>query len=117
MQLASRHDVHLQALWLAARIEKAKEQLMWDERIVSAAVKLPVGTIVTLPMPARHHDILLSMSRSKIPGETYHQGTQGFFTSLGRFVDREKAMEIARKAGQVVSDTQNKRLFSEDLWK
>lgn len=39
---------------------------------------------------------------------------QGFFTSLGRFVDRDEAYEIARNAGQV--DFEKRQLFSEDLY-
>lgn len=39
---------------------------------------------------------------------------QGFFTSHGRYVDREEAAAIAVAAGQV--DPQVKILFSEDLW-
>ncbi len=117
MQCASKHDVHLQALRLSALIHKATEQMtQWEERIISAAVKLPSGGVFTLPMPARHHDLIMHMARSKIPGDVYHQSTQGFFTSLGRFVDREMGMSIARRANQVISNTQNKRLFSEDLW-
>lgn len=42
---------------------------------------------------------------------------QGFVTSEGRYVGREEALEIAKRAGQVVnSDTDGQRLFSENLY-
>ena len=45
----------------------------------------------------------------------YHNAHgQGFVTSKGRFVFRDKAREIAFKAKQVDSD--GPPLFSEDLW-
>lgn len=39
---------------------------------------------------------------------------QGFITSLGRYVDRGEAMDIAFATGQV--DIDSGYLFSEDLW-
>lgn len=43
--------------------------------------------------------------------------TQGFLTSKGRFVNREEALAIARKVGQVKDDAGYKgELFSEDLY-
>ena len=90
--------------------------MQWDERILCSALKLSTNAIVVLPMPDRHHHILVVLARSMMPGERYHEAEQGFFTSLGRFVDREMAMQIARRADQVITNTQNKKLFSEDLW-
>ncbi len=117
MQFASKDDQHLQALRLAALIEQGKRTMStWEERIVSAAVKISDQGIFTMPMPARHHHLMMEMLRAGIPNSVRHAGTQGFFTSLGRFVDREMAMTIARRAGQIISNTTNKRLFSEDLW-
>lgn len=40
---------------------------------------------------------------------------QGFYTSFGRFVNREEALQIAKEAGQV-EETLSNRLFSEDLY-
>lgn len=117
MQNAGKDDQHLQALRLAALIQKGKEKLVqWDERILCSALKLSTDAIVVLPMPGRHHHITVALARSLMPGERYHDAEQGFFTSLGRFVGREMAMQIARRADQVISDTKNSRLFSEDLW-
>lgn len=117
MQFATVNDQHLQALRLAALIETGKDKLVqFEERILCAAITLPSEGVVMLPSPARHHEILMVLARAGIPGSVYHQSTQGFFTSMGRFVDREMAMRIARRAQQVISDTQNIRLFSEDVW-
>jgi len=41
--------------------------------------------------------------------------TQGFLTSLGRFVDREEGLAVARAAGQV-GELLGGELTSEDLW-
>lgn len=43
-----------------------------------------------------------------------YKTTQGFITSHGRFVNREKAAVIAYNSGQIKE--QVKRLFSEDLY-
>ena len=40
---------------------------------------------------------------------------QGFYTSYGRFVNREEALQIAKDAGQI-QETDDNRLFSEDLY-
>jgi len=43
---------------------------------------------------------------------------QGFITSKNRWVDRLEALEIARKAGQIITGEGNSKLglFSEDLY-
>lgn len=40
---------------------------------------------------------------------------QGFYTSLGLFVDRQEALHIAKRAGQINKDISD-RLYSEDLY-
>ena len=40
---------------------------------------------------------------------------QGFYTSYGRFVNREEALQIAKDAGQI-KETDSNQLFSEDLY-
>lgn len=62
----------------------------------------------------------------KCHADCFHQGSsiglemcskadhQGFFTNLGRYVDRKEAARIAFEAGQV--DKNLMYLFSEDLW-
>jgi hypothetical protein len=64
----------------------------------------------------RHHDILI-----RFKGEvSTNLFDQGFYTSLGRFVDRKEAYKIAYDAGQLknpeYSEDYEYRLFSEDLY-
>lgn len=84
------------------------------ERIVSAAVTY-AGIIFTLPMPARHPQIVHNMSACDLP----QGGSQGFLTSTGRYVTRQEAWDIAENANQLMpcAPTGPKgTLFSEDLW-
>jgi len=84
------------------------------ERIERAAV-LHDDVVYSVPRPGRHHDVCQSMWRIGLPPEA--QRVQGFVTSLGRFVDREEGVAIAREAGQIVGKTGPDRLlFSEDMW-
>lgn len=84
------------------------------ERILSAAVLL-YGVVMSLPAPARHHDILAKIRPlylSPIGGDM-----QGFLTTTGRFVSRREAVAIATAAGQIDEPKfQPNALFSEDLW-
>lgn len=69
-----------------------------------------IDDIYSIEIGRRHNDILARF------GELYldvHK--QGFYTSYGRFVDREEALLIAKRAGQVKEDFA-KKLFSEDLY-
>lgn len=82
---------------------------MEKENIKHAAVKSECGLII---LGKSHADCFhkgfhtgLEMSKKAID--------QGFFTSLGRYVDREEAAKIAVNAGQVKDSTV---LCSEDLW-
>lgn len=52
--------------------------------------------------------------RTTIGDEQLAGRHQGFLTSLGRFVDRQEGMTIARRAGQ--TDSEKSGLFSEDLY-
>lgn len=66
--------------------------------------------IYSIEIGRRHNDILVRF------GESHLDVTQqGFYTSYGRFVNREEALKIAKEAGQV-KETNSKRLFSEDLY-
>lgn len=64
----------------------------------------------------RHHDILIRF-RGEVSTNLFDQG---FYTSLGRFVDRKEAYKIAYDAGQLknpeYSEDYEYRLFSEDLY-
>ena len=91
------------------------------EYILSAALMLPNSVwkgqdlIISVPRPARHHHLLRGMyepSRGRSNG-----WDQGFLTSRGRYVDREKGLKIAIKAGQIIEKQGNSaQLFSEDMW-
>jgi hypothetical protein len=87
------------------------------ERIVAAAIQIN-GVTISLPMPARHHTVMHSMSMALIPDERLSAATQGFLTSDGRFVNRVLARDIAFRAGQQPGRTggDSPELFSEDLW-
>jgi hypothetical protein len=94
---------------------------MTGETIVAAAMiyylhdsddPRAVPTIVSAPPPARHHNLFALAGK---PDQ------QGFLTSTGRFVGREKAKKIAMAAGQQFKPTPEggyvgPQLFSEDLW-
>jgi hypothetical protein len=82
--------------------------------IVSAALKMDNGAIVSLPIPARHGDVIAALSRLGLCGAVALDAEQGFLTSGGRFVDRRLAHRLAFKAGQIA--TMEGELFSEDLW-
>lgn len=67
----------------------------------------------------RHHNCLYQMVAMTGKRECeVGESIQGFLTNKNRFVDREEAMQIALKVGQVEEGkTYNEnRLFSEDLY-
>ena len=69
-----------------------------------------IDDIYSIEIGRRHNDILARFGKSCID-----VCEQGFYTSYGRFVDREEALLIAKKAGQV-KEHLGKKLFSEDLY-
>lgn len=86
-----------------------------QEKIERAAI-LFEGKVWSVPKPGRHHDVLMQIFKT---GVQFVRGeTQGFVTSTGRFVRREPAMRIAKKAGQILKEPtfQPHALFSEDVW-
>ena len=66
--------------------------------------------IYDIELGYRHADIFHRFGKD-ISRDPYDQG---FYTSKGRFVNREEAAKIAFEAGQI--DEQKKTLFSEDLY-
>jgi hypothetical protein len=94
------------------------------ETIVAAAAQINMGLgkwmlTVSLPAPARHHHIIHPLY--ELLGRPVGPNEQGFLTSKGRYVGRERAMAIAVAAGQVdpknrKSGSASRDLFSEDLW-
>ncbi len=64
----------------------------------------------------RHNNIIGAFptnNKHRNDGKEY-KTIQGFITSYGRFVNREKAAKMAYESGQIRE--QVKRLFSEDLY-
>ena len=64
----------------------------------------------------RRHDLM-----HMYPKEHLDHSQQGFYTSYGRFVDRQEAMIIAENAGQINRDCLSQgstsiTLFSEDIY-
>jgi hypothetical protein len=90
-----------------------------EETIAQAAIRFE-GKVYTLPRPARHADLFMANVNKSFGGVLVSGlagGEQGFTTNTGRFVDRQEAVEIARKAGQISKKHGNdSMLFSEDVW-
>ena len=66
--------------------------------------------IYSIEIGRRHNDILARFDKANLDVMR-----QGFYTSYGRFVSREEALQIAKDAGQI-QETDSNRLFSEDLY-
>ena len=67
--------------------------------------------IYSIEIGRRHNDIMARFGK-----DVLCLTQQGFYTSWGRFVSREEALQIAKEAGQVSEDIDDSRLFSEDLY-
>ena len=87
------------------RLAKMKEEGMDPTHIYCEPHRQVFGTVTGW----RHADILYRFS--DIIDQT---DTGGFLTSLGRYVDRHEAAEIAYKCGQLVAP--KRTLYSEDLY-
>jgi len=85
------------------------------ETIQEAACIAPDGSVWHLPRPCRHHHILWTMARA-FDGHMVMPDDQGFWTSEGRYVQREEAARIAVLAGQIEKPNWPPDLYSEDLW-
>lgn len=83
---------------------------------IEAAAIIHRYRVVTLPRPARHHDIIRHIVTEL--GAERSTGAQGFVTDAGRYVGRREALTIARAAGQLLGVPHNEDvgLFSEDVW-
>ena len=66
--------------------------------------------IYSIEIGRRHNDILARFGKTNLDVMK-----QGFYTSYGRFVSREEALQIAKDAGQI-QETDSNILFSEDLY-
>ena len=66
--------------------------------------------IYSIEIGRRHNDILARFGK-----DVLCVMQQGFYTSFGRFVSREEALQIAKEARQV-GKTDANQLYSEDLY-
>ena len=109
--------------------DKPKYAARPGEMIMAAAIRRPDdGQYWYSAPPARHGDIMHSIVvRERISCVPGHWD-QGFVTNRLRFVGREEAMLIAKRAGQVRPYTRTedgvtrthfptgRELFTEDMW-
>lgn len=96
---------------LCAAIKRKKPMILksYNYQTLGQNAQIP-DDIYSIEIGRRHNDILVRFGKSHLD-----ISKQGFYTSYGRFVDREEALKIAKEAGQV-KETNSKRLFSEDLY-
>lgn len=87
------------------------------ERIEAAAIRSLSCFVISLPRPARHHDVIAAMRAADFTPTDIHSAAQGFVTSAGRFVNRREGVLIAQAAGQLLrKSAPADELFSEDVW-
>jgi hypothetical protein len=85
-------------------------------RVVAAAILGPDGAPVSLPPPARHHDVIRHMAVN-LGHETPITGEQGFLLSDGTFARRALARMFAELNEQLLPRAGGTReLYSEDVW-
>lgn len=96
---------------LCAAVKRIKRR----ESSLGNPYKEGTNDILDIELGYRHHDIF-----QRFPDELdITPKAQGFYTSKGRFVDREEGYKIALEAGQLNSDrvfNDIKLLCSEDLY-
>lgn len=83
-------------------------------KVKAAAIKDSQGRVHTLPPPARHKHIVAMMLRTGYTEPIV--GEEGFLLSDGRFVGRQKAMQVAKAANQLIKAPESGELHSEDVW-
>lgn len=89
------------------------------ETIATAAL-LVNGEVWTLPRPARHNHLIMAWAHVHTPAMLAKpivripEHVQGFVTSEGRFVNRQRAARLALEAHQIPAP--KVQLYSEDLW-
>lgn len=88
------------------------------ERIVGVAFRsMILQSVVSMPAPKRHHDIIRHMIDNLNFSRDYvARCQQGFLTDRGRFVSRRWGALIADRAGQTKDKIWPADLFSEDVW-
>lgn len=87
------------------------------ETIVGVA-SYAYGKLYQLPKPYRHHDLLDIMYKERGEVEQVAADEEGFYTSLGRYVNREEGLVIAKQANQILAERHNHptELYSESVW-
>lgn len=85
-------------------------------KIVAAAIFTPDREIVSLPAPARHHNIIRHIVDNMGYDSVGYGFEQGFIDNDGVFLRRKPAARIAKKAGQIEELAHPPNLYSEDLW-
>lgn len=86
-------------------------------KIIGVAVKKG-DIMICLPEPNRHSDCIfygINILRLKPPMLSGFFD-QGFYTEDGNFLDRVKALTLAKKNGLKTDKEEGQYLFSEDLW-
>jgi hypothetical protein len=84
--------------------------------IVGVALKLPDGTVQSLPRPHRHNDLIYECKQAGMSRIFVVRGEQGFVDEQGRFLGRREAGVHAVSCGQIERLAWPPELFSEDLW-
>lgn len=93
------------------------DQRQFPERIIAAAIVDDHGVMFWMDPPNRHPHIIRAIHDTQGSADIMDPSGQGFRTSYNRFVDRQDALLIAIKAGQIQSGNHHRTdLFSEDLW-
>lgn len=92
------------------RLSERKQQVRHNGATLIKGVAIRFDTpngklMVSLPRPARHHDIIHGLAALGFP--TPVRGQQGFLWACGDFKDRERAAKLVGHEGL---------LTSEDLW-
>lgn len=90
---------------------------------IERAAVLKDGVVHDVPRPQRHHDAIRACCTA-LGLESLGEHVQGFVTSEGEFVTRERAANIAYRSGQLEINSRNMGkimsgilpLTSEDLW-
>ena len=87
-------------------------------RVASVALRHPAtGLLLSLPAPARHHDVIGAMRRAGAPVGTVSACDQGFLDQGASYLTREEAWERAASNGQVRGTPATPgTLYSEDVW-
>lgn len=88
------------------------------ERIAAAALRTTDGRVFSEAPPARHCHVIEKMRAAGCEDHDIFTATQGFTTTLGRFLHRRAAFRVAEAAKQFVRDptARTHGLFSEDVW-